>query len=73
MKCKHCGKPEAEHHAFEALTAPEGCVCAIGTWHEPPGPVCEAFQLGPAAYCRPGYCWNCAHDKACHAGAQEGK
>jgi hypothetical protein len=70
MTCKHCGKPEAEHHEFEANVRPEGCVCDLGTWLPlSPGHICGGF-IGETDNA---YCAECMHDKACHAGAQEGK
>jgi len=70
MTCRHCGCPESEHHAFEVLTAPAGCVCDLGTWAPLlPGPICDGFVGENDG----AYCGECLHDKACHAGAQEGK
>ena len=58
--CKHCGKPEAEHHDYEP-TMPEGCVCDPGEWGDNVTEPCEEYQGEGGQYCK-----RCEHDKACH-------
>ena len=65
MNCEICGKPESEHHEFEAaLTLPTGCVCDAGTWggcQNGVTPICDKFIGGRDAYCE-----TCEHDWLCH-------
>ena len=59
----HCGKPEDEHHAFEAVVVPDSCQCDYGTWDKKlVGPICDSF-VGTQF----GYCARCEHDESCHA------
>jgi hypothetical protein len=63
--CRHCRKPESDHHEFEPWVAPEGCVCDPGTWTTTNGtivtPICSEYkQYGD------GYCITCGHDRECH-------
>lgn len=61
--CKHCGKSESEHHAFEVRAIPAGCVCADG-WPVGDVPaICDSFESWTTAR----WCINCEHDRACHA------
>lgn len=58
--CKHCGKPESEHHAFEARA---GCACFRKSDTQPFPPPCGKYVA--MAY---SYSWCiCGHDAACHA------
>ncbi len=58
--CKHCGRPESEHHEFVA-EMPKGCVCVPATWLDVVEPACQEY-VGDGTQ----YCTRCAHDKACH-------
>lgn len=65
MKCKHCGKLEADHCVYEAqMPMPPGCVCDPGEWNtdEVPEP-CEEYQGDGIRSCQ-----RCEHDRACHRG-----
>ena len=59
MKCKHCGEDESEHHEFEPIVQPNGCVCDVKEWRFPPE-VCDSYVDDR------GHCFRCAHDKECH-------
>ena len=64
-KCAACGLSRAEHHDFDAVKVPDGCVCDPFEWRtasEVP-PVCLAFR--PAPYSA-GVCESCEHDRGCH-------
>lgn len=63
--CKHCGKPESEHHAFEAVERPVGCVCDPALWRTelPIPPVCGEY----VSFDDDDACRHCEHDRACHA------
>ena len=60
IPCKHCGKPENEHHEFEP-NWPSWCKCDPHTWGKLPSPVCAEFTGDDDQYCS-----TCEHDKACH-------
>jgi hypothetical protein len=66
--CRHCGLEEREHHRFEPMTGPEGCVCFDdGSWGYDPiaiTPICAQYESSRGTY---GNCVTCEHDKACHA------
>ena len=62
--CKHCGKPESEHHAFVKLwPAPKGCQCAR-TWSRTIPAICAQYI---APFTSEDHCVVCHHDHACHA------
>lgn len=64
--CRHCNKPESEHHAFEAQERPQGCVCDPGTWGGGPvGDICKLYVGNGSTYCK-----TCEHDEACHGSAK---
>ena len=59
--CKHCGRPESAHHAFEAMLGrPAGCVCYSPTVKY--NPICDEFTPHNVWL----YCTYCKHDEACH-------
>ncbi len=62
--CKHCGESGEEHHVFEPLTRPVGCVCDPTGWRDPENiqPACAAFVAS-----KYGDCSACNHDVPCHA------
>lgn len=62
--CKHCGKTESEHHAFNAREIPRGCVCEPRDWGDPNNipPVCRSYEADGWGLCK-----RCEHDAACHA------
>lgn len=61
--CMHCGKPESEHHEFEAaFQMPAGCVCDPGEWSDNVPPPCDKYDGDGNQYCL-----TCEHDNACHA------
>ena len=62
--CMHCGRPESEHHEFEAaIEMPAGCKCPPSDWGDDVWKVCGEYQDdGEDQRCR-----TCEHDKACHA------
>ena len=60
--CRHCGKLEEDHCAYEPYTpAPGGCVCAPGEWENP-----DDIPKPCAEYAGPGRCETCEHDETCH-------
>ena len=62
--CKHCGKQESAHHAFEPVSGrPAGCVCH-GAFYgiEPINPICDEFNPHNVWL----YCSYCKHEKGCH-------
>ena len=61
--CKHCGRPESAHHAFEPILGrPAGCVC-YGLTNKPIiHPICDEFTPHNVWL----YCTYCKHDEACH-------
>ena len=64
--CKHCGKPESAHHAFEPL--PGNCQCDPFAWRSPddiPAVCAEYTAAGDAEK----LCVHCDHMAACHKGA----
>lgn len=64
--CKHCQRPESEHHRFEArrVKLPNGCVCNRGVHSNGVlRPVCNGFKRSRSAT----WCLICFHDRACHA------
>ena len=59
--CKHCGKRESAHHAFEPVSGrPSGCVCYSPA--EKYNPICDEYT-GHNVWL---YCTYCKHDEACH-------
>ena len=62
-RCKHCGKPESEHHAFVPFIVPDRCECNPNDWLNPNDipPVCNKFELGEYDLCK-----HCEHPKECH-------
>lgn len=68
MKCVHCGLQENEHHRFEAIAVPAGCVCDSGTWGNPLKipPACSKYTGDGDCYCDV-----CEHNKECHAAKPE--
>lgn len=61
--CRHCGEPEAAHHAFDPIEMPSGCQCNPGEWDGVVNVVCGAF-VGAAGK----NCEECEHDESCHVG-----
>lgn len=72
MTCRHCGRPEAEHHDYEPVVDSDGetvallaCGCDPTTWNYKPVPVpCATFGAHGSLEC-----WYCGHPRACHAPA----
>jgi hypothetical protein len=63
--CARCGEPESEHHAFEAVTVPDGCQCDLDTWRGVRIPfACSHFETARRGF--PPRCKNCEHDRECH-------
>ena len=65
-KCAACGLSRAEHHDFDAVKVPDGCVCDPFEWRtasEVP-PVCVAFVESEGDET---VCGTCEHDRECHA------
>lgn len=65
--CRHCGKVEGEHHAFEAAKQwklPPGCACDPLVYYAEPLPICDAYR----PFGTDDVCLNCEHDHACHKG-----
>jgi len=61
--CVHCGLTAEDHHDFEAIQRPAGCVCDdTDSWLGPVPPICAALK--PDGDSR---CLTCEHDVACHA------
>ena len=62
--CIHCGLPESEHHEFEPVLKPAGCVCDHREWGNPSAipPVCKEHRGDPSKNCK-----ECEHDKECHS------
>ena len=61
--CMHCGRPESEHHEFEAaIEMPAGCKCPPSDWGDDVWAVCGEYQ-DDGEHER---CPTCEHDKACH-------
>ena len=60
--CRHCNKPESEHHEFEAYVVPVGCKCDLTEWNADPGPICAAYDDGEGW----GNCNKCEHLRECH-------
>jgi hypothetical protein len=62
--CRICGKSEDDHHAFDPVELPPGCVCDPGTWGESwkkLPPVCDKYDGDGVENCK-----KCEHDKECH-------
>lgn len=65
--CKHCGRPEEEHHAFDPdYKRPEGCQCEPREWLYPNDipPVCNEYVEPISKF--DGYCKTCEHGEKCH-------
>ena len=64
LRCRICDQYESEHHAFEAIAIPDGCICDPGEWdvllREIPA-VCDHYECDGKSYCL-----RCEHIKACH-------
>jgi len=65
--CKICGLPEGEHHVFDPIVVPDGCVCDIRCWGSVNHiqPICNHYEPDPDPNFQD-VCKNCEHDKACH-------
>ena len=64
--CKHCRQDESEHHDFEAIKTPEGCVCDPWTWEPSPVlPICAKYKGNGHQNCE-----ECEHDMDCHGGGK---
>jgi len=63
LLCRHCGKPDDQHHGFEPRHMPVGCVCTPGEWIDPVPAPCSCYvpRQGVASSCA-----RCEHDEACH-------
>lgn len=64
--CVHCGQGAAEHHGFEPVVTPKGCVCDPKWWRDPvhiPG-ICATFVGPPDDWCE-----TCQHGPECHVAA----
>jgi hypothetical protein len=60
--CKFCRQGEDEHHEFESIPIPEGCLCDPWEWEPNPiGPIC-AQHKGPSNQ----NCSECEHNSDCH-------
>ena len=69
--CAHpgCDLEESEHHAFVALTMPDGCKCSPDDWWSRPIPdVCDVFF---ARDDDDEGCKGCGHDPDCHPATAE--
>ncbi len=64
--CRVCGRPEEEHHEFDAEEMPHGCVCDSATWGKV-GPICEKYVGNGRTNCE-----RCEHDLACHVQKGDG-
>ena len=61
-----CGKPESDHHSFQAVEHPPGCVCDPKEWGDSTiPPVCKHFVMS-SNLMYPLYCDRCEHLKECH-------
>lgn len=60
--CRHCRRPEGEHHVFEAGEAVR-CVCVMRL--APVKVPCLEFRRHRKGY---NFCDVCEHDEACHGG-----
>jgi hypothetical protein len=73
--CRHCRMGESDHHAFEAIRPPPGCVCDPASWDYllTTIPASCAAYVAPPRNGSPGredYCATCEHERRCHAKAQ---
>lgn len=59
--CSQCGGPESEHHDFQPISIPEGCICDVVSWGDKISPICDAYRGNGTTYCE-----NCEHDALCH-------
>lgn len=63
--CKICGKPESDHHDFEGIHQPKGCVCDVKTYDGLPIPsICSEYVKHDDDDDR---CKVCEHDFECHS------
>ena len=63
--CRHCGKPESEHHEFVPWKRVPGCKCNPRDWRSWPAPTpCRAYAIDPGNL---GLCRECEHPVECHA------
>ena len=68
MTCRHCNRPEAEHHEYEAVVVlPPGCKCDPAHHPDGPLPICGEYRSWSERYDTE--CRNCDHERACHAPA----
>jgi len=66
--CKICGQPEDEHHKFEPLVRPEGCICNPYYWIIKCQNQCRPLEIPPVCNESPSFpvCKVCGHSPACH-------
>lgn len=64
--CIHCGRPEADHHAFVAIQGPKGCNCNPKEWGNPSAipAICGQYVD------EDGLCRNCEHERECHSASE---
>ncbi len=60
--CAKCGLTKEEHHDFQPIEVPDGCVCNIKEWGNPRKipPICSNYVDDN------GLCKNCEHEEKCH-------
>ena len=63
--CRHCRGYEEDHHAFEPIRIPAGCVCDWRDWGDPTNipAICKRFVKDEADS---SFCENCEHERECH-------
>lgn len=64
--CRHCNKPEREHHEFQPSRP--GCVCDP-PWFDEIDPICGEFKEAVGMW--EGRCETCRHDRECHGEVKE--
>lgn len=65
--CRHCNKPESEHHEFEAYVVPVGCKCDPREWKDDtPLPICGRYF----EHTEFRDCVTCQHPRECHGGTK---
>jgi hypothetical protein len=67
LPCRVCGDDESDHHEFDPVVLPKGCVCDWQDWGVTPQfipDVCDAFEKNgdPSPLCS-----TCEHEPGCHA------